>query len=240
MSELEIRDIVFETPNIETELRVIILPVRNTLLSLGEKKKLNFISNPTLSEDDAIPIASIHYKLEREKVRLSKYRKMTEHALRDLDIEQLVNSILELQEEYDDTIKLFLTGKTIPLTANVRRCVFRTLDHDVIATNFLSFFQLYNKWTVRSAEYLIVCARRDHDMEKFRKLIHDADQDDRNLLEDAQQNVAKEYEQNLLKRKRLLSAYVQDLHTTITKLDKQYPTYKLLENVIGQAYKTES
>ena len=214
----------------DTENRFIYNSFLSVFRKLCGQNKPTFIINPHIEEKKAIQAAGIQYRLDRENVRLEKYTKTAEDVLHDKLVRTLVMNVLDLQEEYDDQFHLMIADKMFPVNENIRRCVFRTLN-DEDAEIFLTLLQLYNKWTTQSAEYLISYARRDHDIDKLRKLISVADQDNRKKLEDAQKSVAKEYGQRLIKQRRLLMSYVHKLHTLTMQLNDQCSVLSLLSNI---------
>lgn len=212
--------------------------IYNSFLSVFRKlcgqNKPTFIINPHIEEKKAIQAARIQYRLDRENIRLEKYAKTVEDVLHDKLIRTLVINVQDLQEEYDDHFHFMIVDKMIPVNENIRRFVFRTLN-DEEAEIFLTLLQLYNKWTTQSAEYLIAYARRDHDIEKLRKLMSAADQDNRKKLEDAQKSIAKEYGQRLFHQKRILMSHVHKLHSLTMQLNDQCSVLDLLSRISEQS-----
>ena len=217
----------------DTERRPEFYNLMNIIQKLCSENDPQLYCNPNLNNKKAVQAAKTQYLLNREKVRLSNRAKRTEDLLHDIEIRNIVKSIQDLQEEYDYQFNSMIADKTVPIKEDVRRCVFRTLDYEN-AEKLMFMLRLYNKWTTRSSEYLVDNARRDFDMDKFQRLIQAADQDKRCLLEEAQQSVAKEYEQKLMERKRLLRAYVSDLHTVVMELNGQFPLLDLLSSILTQ------
>lgn len=191
-----------------------------------------FTYNHMIKERIAKSAASVQYLLEHEKLRLAMSYKKSADFVRLPEMDDVYGRIDDLTSELHNLMIMMTTSAKMDVSDKERRCVFHKFGNTKETNLLLHFIRLYNTWTSRSAEYLVMEARQKHDDEKFRQHIDKTgDTTMRSRIEEARANVTAEYDRKLNNLRTLLSDYVNDLHNIANKLNEEYGLLEQLENM---------
>ena len=189
-------------------------------------KKPKSLLNNNIDDSYSDLAASIFYSLEHTQLNLSREYKMKNPKY----INKYCKRIAELKEEYQNTIDSMLKEKLFAFDDKERRCIFRRLNNTKEYEKMFKFIELFNDWTLKTVEYLILSARKKHDDEKFKVLIDKTlDTSKQKMLISARQNVGDEYDKDLNQLTQLLSDYTDDLHSLAVYLNNEYNILNQLE-----------
>lgn len=139
----------------------------------------------------------------------------------ETDKEERLVRIMELKEEYENLrFRMFAPSLIDDDTDSQKwRCLFRTIRDRKISMTILDFVRIYNKWTVTSADYLIL------------KELRDLECDEEEKRSSNQIVLAKEYGEKIHEKEELLKSYLLDLHDIATELDGECNIFEVLENL---------
>lgn len=190
--------------------------ISQLLMNYTEKAKFNNRVKVEMAETAA---------LIRKRVRYAQFRfvdlKNNDKLNETTATERLVR-IMELKEEYENLrFRMFAPLLIDENTDSQKwRCIFRTIRDRNTRMTILDFARIYNKWTVASADYLILKALCDLECGEIIERT------------DVQIKLAEEYEEKFCKQEELLDSYFQDLHSIATELELNCNIFEILENIL--------
>lgn len=135
--------------------------------------------------------------------------------------EEKLAHIMELKEEYENLrFRMFAASLIDDDINSIKwRCIFRTIGDRKTSMTILDFVRMYNKWTVTSADYLIL------------KALCDLECGEEEKRSSNQIVLAKEYGAKIQGKEELLKSYLLDLYDIATVLDEECNIFEALENL---------
>lgn len=169
--------------------------------------------------------ALVKLKLRHEQVNfvdLKNAGKLDGNQRKDLLIR-----IIELNEEYENLFPRTYASHLLKaeMINPEWRFVFRTIEDRNLSKTVIDFLRIYNKWTIASAEYLLLNALCD--IECGNDYAHRQENEEKTHNQIA---LADEYTNRIGKQEELLQSYLYDLHNIAEKLDKEYGMFDILES----------
>lgn len=163
--------------------------------------------------------ALVKNRLRREQLRFVDLKDSGE--LNETAANERLVHIMELKEEYEHLrFRMFAPLLIDENTDSQKwRCIFRTIRDRKTGIAIFDFVRIYNKWTVASADYLILKALRDLECGEKEK------RSSNKIV------LAKEYEEKIRKQEELLESYLLDLHDIAIELDIECSIFETLENL---------
>ncbi|MBQ1659595.1 MAG: hypothetical protein II059_07080 [Clostridia bacterium] len=161
--------------------------------------------------------ALVQINLRREQLRFVDLKDSGE--LNETAANERLVRIMELKEEYKHLRFRMFDPLLIDENTDSWRRIFHTIRDRKADIAILDFVRIYNKWTVTSADYMILKALRDLECGEEEK------RSSNKIV------LAKEYEVEIQKREELLEAYLLDLNDIVTELDSEYNIFEMLANL---------
>ena len=178
--------------------------------------------------------AQVVMKLRSAQVRFAD--KKAKGDLNDTLRTTLLVDIMELKEEAEDIRRRMMTQALLQLDNDERRCIFRLVPERKAALLLIDFVRIFNKWTEASADYLILKARRDYELDKLNTDSIDIQGGvDSDKLSQLRERLIEEYKKKVADQETQLKTYCDDLQRMADVLDSSYMILDKLEELIEDA-----
>ncbi len=211
------------------EIEAFIEGLEDSILLIDDEM---FIERPDNSQVDASfaeLAAKLEYMVEHSQLKLAKEAKK---ETKDDDVlNALCTRIMELQEEHDDTIERMVENTLFSRFKDRADKITRVFGYGRESNAFLSYIGLYDEWTMESALYYIIRAKKSFYEMKFRNAIEKTSGEQAERMENAMESTLEQYDVEIKQKGKLLRSYVEDLKSAVAEMVKNFNILQRLEEV---------